>query len=188
MQNMNDVSYQLDSMIKKVFKDNLEVRQLAVDCVIASKRFIIDLIVFMSQEYSTWQQRGLPKKDAWLIVSQIICRIFEDLQSARISARNVQDLDDIDFTPTSFMYTTLKCHEIMDMYVGHQFHAHPHVSSVIMWHLVANFTKPDASSDAKLLEAKVKVLSLKVDSRESKLKLLIDKTKKGKQKGGQDVE
>jgi hypothetical protein len=50
------VSYQLDSMIKKVFKDNLETRQLAVDCVTASKRFVIDLIVFMSQEYSTWQQ------------------------------------------------------------------------------------------------------------------------------------
>jgi hypothetical protein len=50
MRNMNDVSYQLDSSIKKVFKDHGEACQLAVDCVTASKRFVIDLIAFMSQE------------------------------------------------------------------------------------------------------------------------------------------
>jgi len=62
MRNMNDVSYQLDSSIKKVLKDHPEGRQLAIDCVTASKRFVIDLIAFMSQEYATWQQRGFSKK------------------------------------------------------------------------------------------------------------------------------
>ena len=56
LHNMNDVSYQLDSSIKKVLKDYPLAKQLAIDCVTASKRFIIDLITFMSQEYSIWQQ------------------------------------------------------------------------------------------------------------------------------------
>lgn len=89
MRNMNDVSYQLDLSIKKVFKDHLEAWQLAIDCITASKRFIIDLILFMSQEYSTWQQHGFTKKDAWQIVCQIVWRIFKDLQSTSILARNV---------------------------------------------------------------------------------------------------
>ncbi len=186
MRVMNDVSYQLDSTIKKVFKDHPEARQLAIDCVTASKRFVIDLIAFMSQEYSIWQQRGFTKKDAWLIVSQIVRRIFEDLQSARISARNVQDLEDVDFTTASFIYATLKCHDVMEAYVRHQFHAHPHISSVITRHLAANFVKPDATMDTKSLEAKVKALGLKVDSHESKIKLMVGNIKKGKGKGEQE--
>jgi hypothetical protein len=175
MRNMNDVSYQLDSSIKKVLKDHQEAKQLAIDCVTASKHFVIDLITFMSQEYSTWQQRGFTAKAAWQIVCQIIRRIFEDLQSARISARNVQDLEDTDFTTATFIYATLKCHDIMEAYVKHQFHAHPHVSSVITRHLAANFAKPDQSSES--LEAKVTALSVKVDSLTSKLNLYIDKEK-----------
>jgi hypothetical protein len=165
---MNDVSYQIDSSIKKVFTDHLEARQLAIDCVTASKRFAIDLISFMSQEYATWQQRGFPKKEAWRIVCQIVRRIFEDLQSARISARNVQDLEDVDFTTASFLYATLKCHEIMEGYVKHQFHAHPHVSSVITRHLAANFVKPEQSQ-----EAQIAALWVKVDSHESKINLYV---------------
>jgi hypothetical protein len=178
MRNMNDVSYQLDSSIKKVFKDHHEARQLAIDCVTASKRFVIDLIAFMSQEYATWQQRGFAKKEAWQIVSQIVRRIFED-QSARILARNVQDFQDSDFTTATFIYATLKCHDVMEGYVKHQFHAHPHVSSVITRHLAANFVKPDQSQEAKQsnLESKVKALATKVDSHESKLKLMVDKEK-----------
>jgi hypothetical protein len=64
MRNMNDVSYQLHSSIKNVFKDYPEAHQLAIDCVTGAKCFVIDLFSFMSQEYSTWQQRGFSKKDA----------------------------------------------------------------------------------------------------------------------------
>jgi uncharacterized protein YoxC len=174
MRNMNDVSYQLDSSIKKVLKDHPDARQLAIDCVTASKCFVIDLIAFMSQEYATWQQRGFSKKDAWQIVCQIVRRIFEDLQSARISARNSQDLDDADFTTASFMYATLKCHGVMEGYVRHQFHAHPHVASVITRHLAANFVKSDASTS---LDATVTALASKIDSISGKVEKLITKEK-----------
>ena len=175
----NDVSYQLDSSIKKVLKDHGEARQLAVDCVTISKRFVIDLITFMSQEYATWQTRGFSKKNAWQKVSQIVRRIFEDLQSARISTRNVQDFDDANFTTASFIYATLKCHDVMEAYVKHQFHAHPHVSSVITRHLAANFVKPEDSQDAKItaLTNKVTALSSKVDLCVSKIALISPKEK-----------
>ena len=79
LRNMNDVSYQIESTIKKVLHDHLEARQVAIDCVAASKRFAIDLITFMSQEYATWQQQGFTKKGAWQIVCQIVRRILEDM-------------------------------------------------------------------------------------------------------------
>jgi hypothetical protein len=39
---MNDVYYQLDSSIKKVYKDYPEARQLAIDCVINVNQAIHD--------------------------------------------------------------------------------------------------------------------------------------------------
>ena len=151
---------------------------------------MIDLIAFMSQEYATWQTRGFTKKDTWQIVCQIVRCIFEDLQSARISARNVQDLEDADFTTASFIYATLKCHDVMEVYVKHQFHAHPHVSSVITRHLAANFIKPDKSPDSKLtaFDSKVTALSSKVDSCVSKVDELVRKEKERKEKAKQDKE
>jgi hypothetical protein len=72
----------------------------------------------------------------------------------------------------------------MEGYVKHQFHAHPHVSSVITRHLAANFVKPDQTQEVKYstLDNKMKALASKVDAHESKLKLLVDKSKKGKVK------
>ena len=88
----------------------------------------------------------------------------------------MQDLKDADFTTASFIYATLRCHEVMEGYVKHQFHAHPHVASVITRHLAENFIKPDASSQAAM-ETKVMALSTKVDSYVSKVELLITKEK-----------
>jgi hypothetical protein len=109
------------------------------------------------------------------------------MQLVRISARNIQDYDDEDFTTSSFIYATLKCHDVMDGYVKHQFHAHPHVSSVITHHLAANFVKPKQSQDSKLMtmDTKVKALSTKVDTFVSKLELLISK-EKDKRKAGKE--
>jgi hypothetical protein len=84
-------------------------------------------------------------------------------------------LEDVDFTTASFLYATLKCHEIMEGYVKHQFHAHPHVSSVITRHLAANFVKPEEAVDSQ-----ISALWVKVDSHESKINLYIAKEKEKK--------
>jgi hypothetical protein len=84
--------------------------------------------------------------------------------------------------PSSFTYATLKCHDIIELHVKHQFHAHLHVSSVITYHLAATFVKPEETDGVKSLEAKTKALGLKVDSYESKIKLMVGNIKKGRQK------
>jgi hypothetical protein len=71
---------------------------------------------------------------------------------------NKKDFDDPDFTTASFIYATLKCLDIVESYTKHQFHAHPHESSVITHHLAVSFVKPDESQEAKQssLDAKLK--------------------------------
>jgi hypothetical protein len=143
---MNDVGYELDSSIKVVLQNYLEARQLATDCIMQSKRFVIGLITFMSTEYAVWQQRGLGKWESWMMVCQIVRRNFEDMHSARILARSAQDRKDTDFSMAAFVYATLKCHAVMMDYVKHQFHDHPAVSAIITRHLAANFIKPESGA------------------------------------------
>jgi hypothetical protein len=168
MRKMNDVSYQLDTNIKQVYRNHPKARQLAIDCVTASKRFAIDFVAFISQKYATWQTRGFDKKEAWRVVCQIVRRVFEDLESARVSARHVRDKGNMEYTSASIIFATLRCHEVMNQYVQHQFQEHPAVSSVITRHLATHFVKPD-SSKLSQLEAKVKVCMTKLDSQETKL-------------------
>jgi len=177
MRKMNDVSYQLDTNIKQVYQNHPEARQLAIDCVTASKRFIIDFIFFVSQEYATWQTRGFSKKEAWKVVCQIIRRIFADLESTWVSTRHVRDKGNMDYTTANIIFATLKCHDIMSQNVQHQFHEHPAVSCIITRHLAANFVKPDQSSDTKIskVEAKVAACMTKLDSLESKLHAKLSK-------------
>lgn len=170
MRKMNDVSYQLDSNIKQVYRNYPEARKLATDCVTAAKRFVIDFIAFVSQEYSTWQTRGFTKRDSWKIVCHIIRRIFEDLESARVSARHVRDKGNMEYTAASIIFASLKCHAVMQDYVQHQFHEHPAISSVITRHLAANFVKPESASESRTqqLEKQLKQCTTKLDQLESK--------------------
>jgi hypothetical protein len=174
MRKMNDVSYQLDTNIKQVYHNHSKARQLAIDCVTAAKRFVIDLVAFISQEYATWQTRGFTKKEAWRVVCQIVRRIFEDLESARVSACHVRDKGNMDYTTASIVFATLKCHEVMQQYVQHQVQEHPAVSSVITRHLATHFVEPDPSHNvtpSKQLEGTVNACMSRLDSIETKLQM-----------------
>jgi len=57
MRKINDVSYQLDTNIKQVYRHHPKAHQLAIDCVTASKRFVIDFLAF-KQKVSTRRMHG----------------------------------------------------------------------------------------------------------------------------------
>ncbi len=142
LHNVNGVSYELDSSIKLVLQDYPEACQQATDCVTQS-----NLISFMSSEYAAWQQHGLGKKEAWIIVCQIVCKVLEDMQFARIMAQSSRGRKEIKFSTATFIHATLKCHQIMSDYMRHQCHDHPAVSAVITRHLAANFVEPEVSGN-----------------------------------------
>jgi hypothetical protein len=172
MRSMNDISRELDSSIKVVLQNHPEARQLAMDCVTQAKRFVIDLITFMSAEYASWQTRGLDKKGSWKIVCQIVRKVFEDMQSARISARSARDRKNTDFSTATFIFATLKCHKVMAEYMQHRFEDHPSVSSVVTRHLASHFMKTDntGAGDKKLssIVSKIDALEARINSIQSK--------------------
>jgi hypothetical protein len=92
-------------------------------------------------------------------------RIFEELHSERVVARDVYDQSDKDFSTARFLWATWKAHVVMASYLKHQFYEHPSIAAVLARHLADNYVKPDEAMGSKLkdLEKAMKTYSAKVD-------------------------
>jgi len=116
---MSDVEYQLESAIDMVLGPYGEARQIAKECLFKSKRFVTDLCHFISNDYQKWKLRGHGQKDAWQMTAVSVRRIFEEIHSERVIARDIYD------------------------YIKHQFYEHPSIPAVLAHHLADNYVKPD---------------------------------------------
>jgi len=96
LRGMKDVSMQLESNIDKVLRNYPDAKQMARDLLLNAKRFVIDLLNFMSQDYNSWKLRGYTKKEAWKMTCRSVHRILDDLQGARMTGRDAGDGADID--------------------------------------------------------------------------------------------
>lgn len=162
---MGDVEYQLESTLDTVLADYSEARQIARECLFKAKRFVMELCAFMSQDYQKWKFRGHTKRDAWKMTAVSVRRIFEEIHSERVVARDVYDQSDKDFSTARFLWATWKAHVVMARYLKHQFYEHPSIAAVLARHLADNYVKPDEAMGSKLkdLEKAMKTYSAKVD-------------------------
>jgi hypothetical protein len=171
LRGMKDVSAQLESNIDKVLRDYPDARQMARDLLLNAKRFVIDLLNFMSQDYNSWKLRGYTKREAWKMTCRSVHRVLDDLQGARMTGRDAGDGADIDRVTATYIWATAKTHEVMDEYLKFQFFEHPALAAVLARHLAASAVLPDDSLASKLdrLDTKLTKLSAKVDGLESKI-------------------
>jgi hypothetical protein len=175
---MSDVEFQLKTSIDTILKDYPEPWQIAKDCLYKSKRFVTDLCNFISQDYQKWQHRGHGKKDSWRMTTVSVRRIFEDIHSQRVVARDILDVNDVNFSCAKFLWATWKAHDTMALYVRHQFYEHPSIAAVLARHLADNHVKPDAASGSKItnLEKAIKNINGRLDSTNSNIESLESKT------------
>lgn len=179
---MSDVEFQIESTIESVLGDYPEPRQIAKDCLYKAKRFVTELSTFISQDYQKWMHRGHSKKESWKMTTVCVRRIFEEIHSQRVVARDVLDLTDKDFSCAKYLWATWKAHEVMTSYVRHQFYEHPAIAAVLARHLADNHVKPDAAQGTKVaaLEKAVKNINGRLDS----IMASLEKEGKGKEGKG----
>lgn len=169
---MTDVETQLSSAIDSVLEHYPEARTIASQCLFKAKSFVIDLCTFMSKDYFKWMAWGHSKQDAWNMTSLCIRRVFEEIHSERVVARDIYDPNDLEFTTTKMLWATWKAHNVMEQYLKHHFYEHPSISAVLARHLADNNVKPSATPAAQFsaLDKTVKSLSSRVDKLEDKKK------------------
>lgn len=170
LRGMKDVSMQLETNIEKVLKDYPDAKQMARDMLLNAKRFVIDLMNYMSQDYSSWKLRGYTKREAWRMTCRSVHRILDDLQGARMMGRDAGNGSELDRVTATYIWAMTKAHEVMDEYLKYQFFEHPAIAAVLARHLAATAVFPDEQLPAKLhaLDIRVTAISKKVDSLESK--------------------
>ncbi len=117
-----DVTLQVESAINSILDMHIEARQIAMECLIESKRFISKLSHFILQDYSRWLHRGHSKKEAWKITSVCVRRVFKSLHSERIVAKDILDQSDADFSTAKYLWATWKAHGIMVGYLRTRFY------------------------------------------------------------------
>jgi len=181
---MGDVEFQLESTIESILKNYPEPHQIAKECLYKSKRFVMDLCAFISQDFQKWQHRGHSKKESWRMTTVCVHRIFEEIHSQRVVARDILDVQDGDFSCAKFLWATWKAHETMGAYVRHQFYEHPSIAAVLARHLADNHVKPDEAVSSKVssLEKAIKNINGRLDSHQTALDKCDDKFKEVKEK------
>jgi hypothetical protein len=181
---MSDVEFQLESTIDSVLRDYPEPKQIAKDCLYKAKRFVTDLCSFISNDYQKWLHRGHSKKDSWRMTSVCVRRVFEEIHSQRVVARDILDLQDGDFSCAKFLWATWKAHETMSLYVRHQFYEHPSIAAVLARHLADNHVKPDEAVSTKVgnIEKAIKHINSRLDSAHDSVKNSLEKVEKVSEK------
>jgi len=190
LRGMSDVEYQIESAIDSVLGDYDDAKQLAKEFLFKSKHFVMELCNFMTQDYNKWKFRGHSKTDSWRMTAVSVRRIFEEMHSERVVARDGYDQEDQEYSAAKFLWATFKAHAVMARYLKHQFYEHPAIAAVLARHLADNYVKPDAGQEAKIkeMEKLIQTLTSKVDKLVSKAtekeKKQQDKQQPHKDKGG----
>lgn len=148
---MGDVEFQLESTIDSILKNYPEPQQIAKECLYKSKQFVMDLCAFISQDFQKWQHCGHSKKESWRMMTVCVRRIFEEIHSQRVVARDILDVQDVEFSCAKFLWATWKAHKTMSAYVRHQFYEHPLIAAVLARHLADNHVKPDEAVSSRVV-------------------------------------
>jgi hypothetical protein len=106
----------LSSAIDTILENYLETCTIASQCLFKTKHSVIDLCTFMSKDYFKWKSRGHSKQDAWNMTLLSVHRIFEDIHSERVVARDIYDPNNLKFTTAKSMWATWKAHGVMERY------------------------------------------------------------------------
>lgn len=181
--NMGDVELQIQESIYTILGELPEAQHIARECLHQAKRFALELCQFITLDFQKWKHRGHAKRDAWKMTAECVRRIFEELYSERVVARDVYDQRDPEFTTAKYLWATWKAHAVMEKYLRHQFYEHPSISAVLARHLADNYVKPDDSHGTKIksLESQIKALETAQKSLQSKYDALRVEQAKGKE-------
>jgi hypothetical protein len=103
------------------------------------------------------------------MTSLCIRRVYEEIHSECIVARDIYDPNDLEFTAAKMLWSTWKAHGVMETYLKHHLYEHPSISPVLALHLADSYVKHDDSASAHIatLEKTIKSLSTRLDKLET---------------------
>ena len=127
---MESIQAEVASVICETLDGRLRVTSLAKDMLACSVRFLTMLCEYMSNTFKELTDISkFPKPEAWLLVTQIVARIFRDMNAAKKGIRSVHPKTSGLTNTAKTLYAMLRIHEVMREYEELEIKNHPAVSS-----------------------------------------------------------
>lgn len=167
-----------------------ETRSLAHHCLSHSVLFVTRLSDYITRTARSLKLVGYKTDKVWTILSRQVRRIFEDMARARAGAADIeppQDCKGKDEAPFSAqsaalaMWSILKMHDVMELYLNHNFEDHPSIAAKNVRFLTYNLMgagRTDADVDVKNLEKQLEGSKKAMQSQIDKLAARMDKVEK----------
>ena len=115
-----------------------EARLLADACLEASAAFLGLLSRYIDDTYNQLLIAGFPPDRSWHLVSQLVHRIFCDMNKVRVGLEGVQSLSNKLDVAAAVMLAVMRTHEYMGEYSRANIENHPSVSSEYVRFLTHN--------------------------------------------------
>jgi len=162
---------QFRNAIATTFENYPEARDLSLELLYRSKKFVLDLCNFIQRDYDFWSHKGYKSTEAWQLTCLSVRRIFEDIHIVRVIGRDCRDIKNPQLTATQVVWATIRSHTVMDEYSRRNFFEHPSISAVIARHLASHHTRPDFAIEDRVrrLENTVSRWQSTIDSIVSRL-------------------
>lgn len=176
------VKSQVSRNIKNTVGKDSEAKDLATECLNHSAIFVDGLGSYISRAYEQLVASAAFDKDKiWAIICRCVKRVFDDISSVRITAKDSKDNDDPLLTAAQYIWATLKAHGIMEEYIIYNFEDHPAFASVITRFVIHNSFQSDVSDVTALVKKETKridTLTKRFDSLQSKFDKLEKRVEK----------
>ena len=130
---MSKVNTQISRSIHNTFADHFSpAHALAMECLQKSIQFVSELSAYITRFHSELISFGsFSTEQCWALVSRCVKCCFEDLVEVRVIARDMKNTESPLSTAAEYLWATLRTHEVMDVYIKHNFEDHPAFASVI---------------------------------------------------------
>jgi HD-GYP domain-containing protein (c-di-GMP phosphodiesterase class II) len=163
------IQAEVTSVIGETLEGRLRVSSLAKDMLSASVRFLNMMNEYMSTTYKELTDISkFPKAKAWLLITQIISRIFRDMNAAKKGICSVHPRTSGLTNTAKTLFAMLKIHKVMREYEELEIKNHPAVSSEYVKFLATHVGFNEARSIRDSV-AEVETKIQKVDVEQKKI-------------------
>ena len=135
----------LEESIGDLFAFGSEPASVARELLLLSKTFWDELCHWMIRYHREIKEESdATEHEVWILISHCVRAVFKSLRDARAPGRASS-------TPGGMLWGTLRAHQVMKDYRGHDFSGHPKIALILHEHLI-RFSTPRSKFDELQLQ------------------------------------
>jgi hypothetical protein len=150
------------------------ILRLSGGLLVDSVNFIQRLIAFVDSTYIEYKVMSyLTDTQLWELLVAFIEQIFEDMRAARCIIQDASETES-----TVLLWGIMKCHEVMQDYLKHDFRKHPTLNGILVQKILKSSPSSGVHTRLQTVEMSVTSINGSVSAIKTRLSVIETKTAK----------